>query len=375
VSETPAVPGPGSEPTPVVHRRRPRYPGRNPRKFEHKYKELRAGEYPEAAAHIEARGKTLAGSHRPIMVAEILEVLAPKPGERGVDCTLGHAGHALALLERLRADGASGQLLGLDIDPLELPRAGARLLAAGHGPEAAITVASNFAGLHGVLESLGWSGADVVLADLGVSSMQIDNPDRGFTFKFDGPLDLRLNPQRGVSAADWLAGVRVARLEATLRDGADEPRAARLAVAMVEARAKTPFRRTKALADWLRAWSDPATPREEVERFVRRVFQALRIAINDEYSALETWLRNLPGCLNPGGRVAVLTFHSGEDRRVKAAFREGLQQRLYSAIADEVIRPSPDEQRANPRSSSAKLRWAVRAEDAKPSASGGVPEV
>jgi 16S rRNA (cytosine1402-N4)-methyltransferase len=354
----------------VVHRRRPRYPGRNPRKFEHKYKELRAGDYPEAAAHIEARGKTLAGSHRPIMVAEILEVLAPRPGERGVDCTLGHAGHALALLERLRADGASGQLLGLDVDPLELPRAGARLLAAGHGPEAAITVASNFAGLHGVLESLGWSGADVLLADLGVSSMQIDNPDRGFTFKFDGPLDLRLNPQRGVSAADWLAGVRPARLEATLRDGADEPRAARLAAALVEARVKTPFRRTKALADWLRAWSDPATPREEVERFVRRVFQALRIAINDEYSALETWLRNLPACLNPGGRVAVLTFHSGEDRRVKSAFRDGLQQGLYSAIADEVVRPSPEEQRANPRSSSAKLRWAVRAIPEPTSASG-----
>lgn len=361
MSDIPAVPAPTPEGTPVVHRRRPRYPGRNPRKFEHKYKELRAGEYPEAAAHIEARGKTLAGSHRPIMVAEILEVLAPKPGERGVDCTLGHAGHALALLERLRAGGASGQLLGLDVDPLELPRAGARLLAAGHGPETAITVASNFAGLHGVLESQGLSGADVILADLGVSSMQIDNPDRGFTFKFDGPLDLRLNPQRGVSAADWLAGVRPARLEATLRDGADEPRAARLAAALVEARAKTPFRRTKALADWLRAWSDPATPREEVERFVRRVFQALRIAINDEYSALETWLRNLPACLNPGGRVAVLTFHSGEDRRVKAAFRDGLQQGLYSAIADEVIRPGAEEQRANPRSSSAKLRWAVRA--------------
>jgi len=377
VSETPSVPGPesgmGAEHTPVPHRRRPRYPGRNPRKFEHKYKELRAGEYPEEAAHIEARGKTLAGSHRPIMVAEIIEVLAPKPGERGVDCTLGHAGHALALMERLRAGGAEGRLLGLDVDPVELPRAEARLRAAGHGPDAAVAVASNFAGLHGVLESQGWTGADVILADLGVSSMQIDNPERGFTYKFDGPLDLRLNPQRGVSAADWLAGVRVTRLETTLRDGADEPRAARLAAALVEARAKAPFRRTKALADWLRAWSDPATPREEVERFVRRVFQALRIAINDEFSALETWLRNLPACLNPGGRVAVLTFHSGEDRRVKAAFREGLRQGVYSAIADAVVRPGPEEQRANPRSSSAKLRWAIRAAESTRTTSVGVP--
>lgn len=356
---------PDPVPTPpsgeVGHKRRPRYPGRNPRAFEHKYKELRSDQYPDVAAHIESRGKTLAGSHRPILVREILEVLDPKPGERGVDCTLGHGGHALELLGRLRAEGKPGRLLGLDVDPLELPRAEARIRAAGHDAEAFSAVASNFAGLPAVLARMEWEGADVILADLGVSSMQIDNPERGFTFKFDGPLDLRLNPHRGVSAAEWLAGVRVNRLEAALREGADEPRATSLAAALAVAREAAPFRRTCQLADWLRAWGDKAEPRDEVERRIRRVFQALRIAVNDEYSALDTWLRGLPACLRPGGRVAVLTFHSGEDRRVKHAFRRGLEDGTYAEAPEEVIRPGPEEQRANPRSSSAKLRWARRA--------------
>lgn len=357
----PVVTAPAPAASGEVRKRRPRYPGKNPRRFEHKYKELRAEQYPEAAAHIESRGKTLAGSHRPILVAEILEVLDPKPGEFGVDCTLGHAGHALELLRRLRADGASGRLIGLDVDPMEMPRAESRVRAAGHGPEAFQGVASNFAGLAGVLERVGWGLPSVILADLGVSSMQIDNPERGFTFKHDGPLDLRLNPTRGVPASDWLASVRVGRLETALREGADEPRAASLAAALVAARDKVGFRRTKVLAEWLRAWPDPATPREEVEKLVRRVFQALRIAVNDEYSALDTWLRNLPGCLAPGGRVAVLTFHSGEDRRVKHAFRAGLDAGLYSEISEEVRRPGAEELRANPRSAPAKLRWARRA--------------
>ncbi len=361
MSDAPPDPLPTPSSEEVVHKRRPRYPGRNPRAFEHKYKELRSVQYPDAAAHIESRGKTLAGSHRPILVQEILGVLNPRPGERGVDCTLGHGGHALELLGRLRTDGAPGRLLGLDVDPLELPRAEARIRAAGHDADAFVAVPSNFAGLPAVLARMEWDGADVILADLGVSSMQIDNPERGFTYKSDGPLDLRLNPLRGVSAAEWLAGVRVNRLEAALREGADEPRATSLAAALATAREVTPFRRTCQLADWLRGWGDKADPKDEIERRVRRVFQALRIAVNDEYSALDTWLRGLPACLRPGGRVAVLTFHSGEDRRVKHAFRRGLEDGTYSEAPDEVLRPSPEEQRANPRSSSAKLRWARRA--------------
>lgn len=353
---------PGTSPTP--HRRRPRYPGRNPRRFEHKYKEHRAAEFPEEARHIESRGKTLAGSHRPILVGEILGVLAPRPGETAVDATLGHGGHALELLRAVTASGAPGRLLGLDVDPVERPRAEARLRAAGFTEAQFVSVGSNHAGLPGVLARLGWDGADVVLADLGVSSMQIDDPARGFSVKFDGPLDLRMNPSRGVGAADWLAGATERRIEEALREGGDEPRAGELARALVAARAGRSFRRTQELARWLRDWSGPHAGRDTVESLVRRVFQALRIAVNDEYSSLDTFLRLLPSVLRPGGRVAVLTFHSGEDRRVKHAFREGLAAGWYAEAPDEVMRPTPEERHANPRSGPAKLRWARRAGDA-----------
>jgi 16S rRNA (cytosine1402-N4)-methyltransferase len=354
------IPAAGAEPTP--HRRRPRYPGKNPRRFEHKYKELRAGDYPEAAAHIESRGKTVAGTHRPILVSEILSVLEPGPGQRVVDCTLGHGGHALALLERVGAGVDGGGVLGLDVDPLELPRAEARIRAAGYGPDRFRAVHSNFAGMGKVLAESGWGdGVDVILADLGVSSMQIDDPQRGFTFKQDGPLDLRLNPMRGVAASAWLAGVKVQRLEEALRGHSDEPRARELALALVAAREREAFVRTVQLADWIRRWAGVGVARDEVERIIRRVFQAMRVAVNDEFSALDMWLRQLPDCLRSGGRVAVLTFHSGEDRRVKRAFRAGLESGVYAEAPEAVIRPGAEEQRANPRSSPAKLRWARRA--------------
>jgi 16S rRNA (cytosine1402-N4)-methyltransferase len=344
-----------------VHRRRPRYPGKNPRRFEHKYKEHRAAEFPEEARHVESRGKTVAGTHRPIMVREVLGVLAPRPGETGVDATLGHGGHALEMLGALMAGGAPGRLLGLDVDPVERPRAEARIRAAGYTEGQFVSVASNHAGLPGVLERLGWGGADVVLADLGVSSMQIDDPARGFSVKFDGPLDLRMNPARGVSAADWLAGASERRIEEALREGADEARAGELARALAGARAGRGFRRTLELAGWLREWAGPHAGRDAAESLVRRVFQALRIAVNDEYSSLGTFLRLLPTVLRPGGRVAVLTFHSGEDRRVKHAFREGVASGVYVEAPEEVTRPSAEERRANPRSAPAKLRWARRA--------------
>lgn len=351
------VPAPGSIRPP----RRPRYPGKNPRRFEHKYKEHQAAQYATDAAHIESRGKTLAGTHRPILVSEILSVLAPRPGETAADCTLGHGGHACELLRALTLDGAAGRLVGLDVDPIERPRAEARIRAAGFGEAQFVSVASNYAGLPTVLGRLGWEGVDVVLADLGVSSMQIDDPKRGFSVKFDGPLDLRMNPGRGVSASEWLATVKPRRLEEALREGGDEPRAAELAAALVAARGPGKFATTLELVAWLRKWALPQTDRDVVDGMVRRVFQALRIAVNDEYSALDTWLRILPEVLRPGGRVAVLTFHSGEDRRVKHAFRDGLAAGVYSEAPDEVIRPTPEERRANPRSVPAKLRWARRA--------------
>lgn len=354
-----ADPDPHSSPAP--HKRRPRYSGKNPRRFEEKYKELDPARYAADVAKVLASGKTPAGTHRPIMVAEILEALALQPGETAVDCTLGYGGHAREIMARL---SPGGRLIGLDVDLIEQPKTIARLRAAGFGEDAFTPVRSNFAGLPKVLAELGLPGADAILADLGVSSMQIDDPARGFTFKADGPLDLRLNPTRPPSAADWLAKVSESDLAAVLTENADEPKAGLLARELVARRTATPFTRTRQLADAIRdilRLPKPARGGETDDTAVRRIFQAVRIAVNDEFGVLDLFLRNLPYALKPGGRVAILTFHSGEDRRVKHAFKAGLRDGVYSAASEDVIRAGAGELRANPRSSSAKLRWAVRA--------------
>ena len=355
---------PAGAPTP--HRRRPRYAGKNPRRFEEKYKELDPERYATDVAKVIASGKTPAGTHRPIMVAEILAALAPQPGEIAVDCTLGFGGHARELLAHVApTDGTlRGRLIGLDVDPIELPKTAARLRVAGWGEEVFTPVRSNFAGLTKVLAGLGLDGADVILADLGVSSMQLDDPARGFTFKTDSPLDLRLNPQRPPAAADWLARVSEEKLAAVLIENADEPHAELLARELTARRVQTPFTRTLQFAATIRNILREHLPRQDPESTddcVRRVFQALRIAVNDEFGALDQLLRQLPAGLKPGGRAALLTFHSGEDRRVKHAFREGLRGGIYTAVSEDVIRAGAAERRDNPRSSSAKLRWAVRA--------------
>jgi 16S rRNA (cytosine1402-N4)-methyltransferase len=339
-----------SEETP--HRRRPRYSGKYPRRFDQKYKELSGN--PETLARVLASGKTPAGSHVPIMVEEILEVLDPCPGDTAVDCTLGFGGHTRRLLGRVIP---SGHVLGLDADPLELPKTEAALRAEGFGGEVFTARKSNFAGLHAALAASGFSGADVILADLGVSSMQLDNPARGFTWKSAGPLDMRMNPSRGVSAAQWLSKINPSALEEALVENADEPDAAALAAGLAGKCLET----TTDLADAIRS-ALPHRPAELVEKAIRRVFQAVRIAVNEEFSALDALLRALPACMSPGGRVAILTFHSGEDRRVKKAFQAGFREGIFSSIADEVTRASSDECRTNPRATSAKLRWARRAE-------------
>lgn len=296
-----------------ARRRRPRYPGKYPREFAHKYKELDPEKHPETVAKVIASGKTPAGSHLPVMVDEILEALHPQPGEIAVDCTLGHGGHARLLLEHLNP---GGHLLGLDVDPVELPRTEAILREAGFGPEVLTVRKSNYAGLPAALAAPGFSGADIILADLGVSSMQLDSPARGFSHKFPGPLDMRMNPGRGISAAQWLQNSSAAKLADALAENSDEPHAARLG-AVIAGRV---FPLTTDLTAAVRnALAD--IPAEEREKSVRRVFQSLRIEVNEEFSALDALLRALPHCLNPGGRVAILTFHSGEDRRVKKAFQ------------------------------------------------------
>jgi len=337
--------------TPPRPPRRLRYRGKNPRKFAEKYKEHDPQRYGETVAKVIASGKTPAGTHRPVMMNEVLEVLAPQPGEIVADCTLGYGGHAQEILARLQP---GGRLLGLDTDPIELPKTEERLRALGFGPEQFTAHRSNFAGLSQVLAKAELAGADLILADLGVSSMQLDDPTRGFSMKHDGPLDMRMNPARGQSAASLLRRIEPAKLARLLEENADEPQAEPLAAAL----AGKEFATTLSLASAIRA-KLARSPAEAVELSVRRVFQALRIAVNDEFSALDAFLRQLPLCLKPGGRVAVITFHSGEDRRVKKSFEAGHCENLYSAIADEVVRPSLEERNANPRSASAKLRWAV----------------
>jgi 16S rRNA (cytosine1402-N4)-methyltransferase len=337
-------------PAPAPHRRRPRYSGRNPRRFEEKYKEHNPERYADTVAKVIASGKTPAGMHRPIMVAEILEALAPRPGEVAADCTLGYGGHAREILARIQP---GGRLIGLDLDPIELPRTETRLRELGFGPEMFTAHRSNFAGLAQIIAGAGLGGVDMVLADLGVSSMQLDDPARGFSATHQGPLDMRMNPQRGQPASALLERIAPEALEAMLVENADEPHAARLAQVLAGKR----FATTSDLGAAIRR-ALPRMSRDGTTLCIRRVFQALRIAVNDEFSAIDSFLRNLPVCLNPGGRVAILSFHSGEDRRVKKSFAAGLREGVYSDIAPEVIRPGAEEQYSNPRSTAAKLRWA-----------------
>ena len=339
-----------NEPTP--HRRRPRYSGKNPRRFSEKYKELDPEKHPETIAKVLAAGKTPAGSHVPIMVGEILAALDPKPGELAVDCTLGHGGHAQEILQRTQP---SGRLLGLDADPIELPRTESRLRGEGFGEECLVTRKSNFAGIQAALASIGADGADMILADLGVSSMQLDNPARGFTSKHAGPLDMRMNPAKGIPASKWLERLTPGELAEILRENSDEPHAQILAPQL----AAKSFSSTLELAQAIRA-ALSSRPEEELKKTVARVFQSIRIEVNEEFAALDALLRSLPFSLRLGGRAAILTFHSGEDRRVKKAFQAGQREGIYSEIARDVIRASAAECRANPRATSAKLRWARR---------------
>ena len=331
--------------------RRPRYRGKNPRHFSDKYKEHDPDRYPETVAEVIASGKTPAGSHRPIMTAEIMEVLRPRAGEIAVDATIGYGGHAQEILERIHP---GGRLLGLDVDPIELPQTEARLRSLGRSDGLAM-YQSNFAGLPKILAEAGLAGVDLILADLGVSSMQLDDPARGFSMKSEGPLDMRMNPTRGQSAADLLRKLEAGKLTRLLQENADEPHADVLGMAL----AGKSFQTTKSLAAAVTV-TLPRLRSEDLAQSIRRVFQALRIAVNDEFSALDAFLRQLPACLNPGGRVAILAFHSGEDRRVKKSFAEGERAGFYSEIAREVVRASPEERLNNPRSTSAKLRWARR---------------
>ena len=341
------------------HKRRVRYKGTHPRSYKEKYKELNPEKYKDDVEKIVQSGKTPAGMHISIMVQEILDFLQIQPGQIGLDATLGYGGHSRKMLEQLQGQG---HLYATDVDPIESEKTRARLAEAGFGPEILTIRRMNFAQLDEVAPG---EKFDFILADLGVSSMQIDNPERGFTFKHDGPLDLRLDPTSGVSAAERLRELDQDELEAMLVENSDEPYADRIARTIMKIFKKGgKIETTKQLAAAVEEALSflPANEKKEaVKKACQRTFQALRIDVNSEFEVLYAFLEKLPTVLKSGGRVAVLTFHSGEDRLVKKAFKQGLKEGVYSDVAADVIRPSAEECFRNPRARSTKMRWAIRA--------------
>lgn len=304
---------------------------------------------PEAIARVQD-----GSPHRPLLLREVLRCLQPRPGDVVVDATLGGGGHARALLEHI---APHGRLVGLDVDASSLARTAAHLRAAGFGPDAFTAHHASFADLPAVLAREGLAVADLVLADLGVSTLQVENPERGFGQAVAGPLDLRFDPTRPEPASALLASIDAATLRALLTS-VDEPYAEAIARVLAGARVATTHALQRVVRSGLSV-AHPDLPARAVIQSVRRTLLALRMAVNDEMGALERFLGALPRCLTPGGRVAILTFHSGEDRRVKQAFRTGHRVGAYASIAREVIRSTTAETRLDRRAMGAKLRWAV----------------
>lgn len=359
------------------HKRRVRYKGTHPRSFHEKYKEANPEKYADTIEKVIRKGSTPAGMHLSIMVDEILEVLDIQPGQKGLDATLGYGGHTKAMLQKLEGQG---HVYSLDVDPIEIVKTRKRLEDQGFGPEIFTAIQTNFANIDKVSDEVGTF--DFVLADLGVSSMQIDNPERGFSYKIDGPLDLRLDPEHGESAAERLKNITREEFVGMLIDNSDEPFAEEIArvvfgkmrkgiaidtttalkEAVEEAIAQVPEKKIRTMLDASNKDGKLPAKAELVKKSCARVFQALRIDVNSEFEVLYSFLDKLPGILKPGGKAAILTFHSGEDRLVKQSFKQLKKQGIYSEILEDVIRPSVQECARNPRAKSTKLRWAVRSD-------------
>lgn len=350
-------------------KRRTRYSGTHPKAFKEKYKEQNPEKYAEDVAKIIAQGKTPAGMHRSIAVKEIMDFLQVQPGQIGLDATLGYGGHALEILKALdvkaRPDDnpvGRGMLYATDVDPFELPRTTERLKGFGYGEEIFQPRRLNFSSIDAITAEAG--PLNFVLADLGVSSMQIDNPDRGFSYKVEGPLDLRLNPKSGYPASGLLKNISQNELQELLFEYSDEPYHEEIAGLIIKERSagrqiKTTTQLQSIIEDAL--YFIPSNERkQEVKKACQRCFQALRIAVNNEFEVLEKFLEKLPDALASGGRVAILTFHSGEDRRVKKFFQHYFREGIFSEFSKEPIRPTAEECFQNPRAKSAKLRTGIR---------------
>lgn len=341
------------------HVRRVRYKGTHPRHYSEKYKEHNPDKYKDTVERVISKGNTPAGMHISICVNEILEFLQIQPGQIGMDATLGYGGHTQKMLECLKG---KGHIYATDVDPIESAKTKERLEKLGLGEEILSIRLMNFKDIDKLAAEVG--GFDFILADLGVSSMQIDNPERGFTYKTEGPLDLRLNPQKGISAAERLKSIDYNELCGMLMENSDEPYADKIAKAIIAERRKAPIDTTTRLHDIIEKTMSfiPEKERKDVvKKTCARVFQALRIDVNNEFEVLYEFMDKLPYALKSGGRVAILTFHSGEDKLVKKALKEHQKSGLYSDIAENVIRPSKEECARNSRAHSTKMRWAIKA--------------
>ncbi len=342
------------------HKRRVRYKGTHPRRFEEKYKELNPDKYQDTIQKVISKGSTPAGMHISIMVKEILDFLQIKPGQKGLDATLGYGGHTRKMLEQLNGEG---HMYALDVDPIEIVKTKKRLENAGYGEEILTIIQENFANIDEVAKKYG--PFDFMMADLGVSSMQIDNPERGFSYKIEGPLDLRLNPEKGVSAAERLREITRDEFEGMLIENSDEPYAKQIAKEVFETfrkgqKIETTTDLKNAIERALKFLPDNKEKKDIIKKTCQRSFQALRIDVNSEFEVLEAFLEKLPDVLADGGRVAILTFHSGEDRMVKKTFSRMYKAGIFSEISKDVIRPSAEECNQNGRARSKKMRWAIK---------------
>lgn len=343
------------------HKRRVRYSGTHPKSYKEKYKEHQPEKYADTISKVIQKGSTPAGMHISICVKEILDFLQIKPGQIGLDATLGYGGHTLEMLKCLEGQG---HIYGLDVDPIESAKTRERLRQKGYGEEILTVRLQNFADIDLVSEETG-KKFDFVLADLGVSSMQIDNPERGFTYKAEGPLDLRMNPEKGTSAAERLKEITQEELQGMLIENSDEPYAEEIArEVMLRLKRGEKIETTTQLKDVIEEalrFIPAAERKEAVKKSCQRTFQALRIDVNSEFEVLYAFLEKLPEVLAPNGRVAILTFHSGEDRLVKKSFKQLKKAGVYREISTDVIRPSAEECARNPRARSTKMRWAIKA--------------
>ena len=334
------------------HVRRKRYSGTHPKTFEEKYK--------DTIEKVISKGSTPAGMHISIMVNEILDVLNIKPGEKGLDATLGYGGHTRKMLNCLNGNG---HVYGLDVDETEIAKTTNRLRNMGFSEDIFTSINTNFANIGEISKQYG--PFDFVLADLGVSSMQIDNPKRGFSYKLEGVLDLRLNQNKGVPAHEKLAMMTKDEIIGMLVENSNEPYAVEITNTILKWRKSrknidTTSKLKEVIEESLSFLPDNKEKKDIIKKTCQRVFQAIRIDINSEFEVLDSFLYSLPDVVKEGGRVAILTFHSGEDRLVKKAFKEYLRQGIFTEISKDVIRPSAEECNRNPRARSTKLRWAKK---------------